>query len=88
VGAKIESRSARIAALLNLFFWGVGYIYLGKRKGIGAGLFLAELIEHMPILFLGMPWFIVLPGILYPLGHILISVMLAVDVYEEAIGKS
>jgi hypothetical protein len=32
-----------IAAVLNLFLYGLGYVYLGKRKTFGATLFLANL---------------------------------------------
>lgn len=83
MGIEVREKNAWIAAFLNFVLWGIGYIYLGKKKGFGAGLLLAEILEHMPILFLGIAWFTVLPGVLYPIGHTLISITLAADAYSE-----
>lgn len=82
---EVEVRKKRpwLAAFLNFFLWGVGYVYAGKKKVFGAGLLLAEILEHLPILFLGIAWFTAVPGILYPLGHTIISIVLAADVYSD-----
>ncbi len=34
-----------LAALLNFFFWGMGYVYVGKRIAFGILIFLVGLIE-------------------------------------------
>jgi hypothetical protein len=33
-----------IAAFLNLLFYGLGYLYLGERKALGAMLFVARIV--------------------------------------------
>jgi len=35
---------AAIAAILNLFIWGVGYLYIGKRRFFAILVLLAEII--------------------------------------------
>lgn len=39
-----QKKSPYLAALLNLLFFGAGYLYLGKRVVLGALLILASLI--------------------------------------------
>ena len=80
---KRMGSNKKIAALLNFVFWGFGYLYLGKRKAFGAGMFIVEILEHAPILFLGLGNFWAMPLILYPISHTLISILLAYDVYKE-----
>jgi hypothetical protein len=38
---KMSKKKPWIAALLNLLFWGLGYIYNGKRKVFGVMLFIS-----------------------------------------------
>lgn len=40
---KNESQNKMMAVLLNLFFWGGGYVYIGTKKKLGIGLVIARL---------------------------------------------
>jgi len=72
--------SKGVAAVLNLLFWGAGYLYLGKRKILGGGLLIGFMLMHMPILYLGMDWFMKSPGLYAFIAHLVISFTLAYDV--------
>jgi hypothetical protein len=37
------AKNTWVAVLLNLFLYGLGYVYLGKRKAFGATLFIAQI---------------------------------------------
>ena len=73
-----------LAALLNLFFFGAGYIYNGKRKGLGIGLTLAipflrygEINIYLSKLVTGY-WVILFVGL------VIMQITLAYDAYREA----
>ncbi len=76
---KIPVRAA-IAAILNLFIWGVGYLYIGKRR------FFAILVLLAEILFLGLNTILRSP--LGPLTAgipaLIISIALAYDAFRLA----
>ena len=74
--------SRKIAAILNFFLWGFGYLYLGKRKAFGAGMFIVEILEHAPIIFLNASTWWSWPFVLYPASHLLIGILLAYDAYK------
>ena len=73
-----------IPTILNFFIWGSGYIYNGKRKIFGAGLILVAVLEHSPLLVLGLNFVLSYPYYLYLLGHLLISTLFAYDAYNES----
>jgi hypothetical protein len=79
-----RSANPWIPALLNFFIWGGGYIYNGKRKTFGAGLIAVAILEHSPLLVLGLNFVLSYPYYLYLLGHLLISTLFAYDAYNEA----
>lgn len=57
-------------------------MYIGKRLGLGIGLLLAYIPAHLPIYFLGWKFYwTVLPGVLILLGHFIISLTIAYDVW-------
>ena len=80
-------RNPLIAALLNILFWGLGYLYNGKRIAFGVLL----LIASFSLTFL-----LLLPSTtettttanpladLYSLGIYLIPIAFAYDAYKEA----
>ena len=74
-----------IPTILNFFIWGSGYIYNGKRKIFGTGLILVAVLEHSPLLVLGLNFVLSYPYYLYLLGHLLISTLFAYDAYNEAL---
>jgi hypothetical protein len=84
--AKKQVKSAYnplIAALLNFFVWGFGYFYAREYdKGIA---WFAALIPFMlSCYFMGMDWiWFTVPGKLHILARIVISMILAVEVYHR-----
>jgi hypothetical protein len=73
----------KIAAVLNLFLWGIGYIYAGKRKELGVLLFLGYILLHVYWFSIGLSSWLTLPAGIAFIGHILISIGLAYDVYKD-----
>ncbi len=74
--------SKGVAAVLNLLFWGAGYIYLGKKKTLGAGLIIGFLLMHLPLLYTGLEWFLTVPGIYVLIGQLVLSFTTAYDVLK------
>jgi hypothetical protein len=74
-----------IPTILNFFIWGSGYIYNRKRKIFGTGLILVAVLEHSPLLILGLNFVLSHPYYLYLLGHLLILTLFAYDAYIEVI---
>jgi hypothetical protein len=79
-----DSRNPWISAVLNFFLWGGGYIYNGSRKTFGLGLLVVEILEHSPLMVLGLDFVLTYPFFLYLFGHLLISALFAYDAYTEA----
>ena len=73
-----------IAAILNLFLFGGGYLYNGKRKGLGVALILAWILirwGEISIYLTGLvtaKWFILFTGL------VVLMFSLATDAYREA----
>jgi hypothetical protein len=73
-----------LAAILNLLFFGAGYIYNGKRIGIGSALILAWLLirgGEIPIYLTNLvfkEWLVLF------LGLVVLQISLATDAYKEA----
>jgi len=77
------------AGVLNFFVWGLGYLYLGKRMGLGIGLFIGYLLVHTYVFFYTMYPTIFTTGITFPvimwsLGCLAISIALGYDGYKGA----
>lgn len=75
----MNRKSQGVAALLNFLFWGVGYIYAGRKVRFGIGLFLFDYI--LIAIFWGSNIF------LYPqvwIPEIVISILFAWDGYKTA----
>jgi len=70
------------AAILNFFFWGLGYIYCGKKHLFGYTIFIAFFFVHLPLIF-GQNW-TEIPGVFTAIGHILLSIAFAADVIKPA----
>lgn len=78
-----QAKSQWIAAILNFFIWGLGYLYLGKRINFGIMLIIGEILSvaFMPRLdtFTAIKLFLSqLPA------FILVSVAFAYDAYKAA----
>lgn len=70
------------AAIINFFFWGLGYVYCGKRTVFGRLVFAGFVFVHLP-LFYGINW-LEIPGIFSLIGHTILSFAFAVDVIKLA----
>jgi hypothetical protein len=77
-------KSPWIAAILNVLFFGGGYVYNGKRIGFGIALILAWILirgGEIPIYLTNLvfkEWLILFGGL------IILQFSLAVDAYKEA----
>ncbi len=70
-----------IAAILNFILYGLGYLYLGKRRALGGGLLVSDVI--LSIFLLGSQ----LPGTTFAgltVGFLIMGLALAYDAYREA----
>ncbi len=48
---KSLPKSAGVAAVLNFFIWGLGYLYLGKRTTFGVILAIGSIISLLSVAF-------------------------------------
>lgn len=78
----MQSKNPFTASILNFFFWGLGYLYCGKKHLFGYLVFIAFLFVHLP-LFYGQNW-TEYPGFFTSMGHIILSMAFAVDVIKPA----
>lgn len=69
------------AAILNFLTWGLGYIYTGKAA-LGALLFIAMIVQHVPVFYLGWTAMYTMPYIFYPVSQVLLSLIFAYDGYR------
>jgi hypothetical protein len=74
-----------LAGLINFFIWGAGYLYINKKQSFGYGLILVAILEHLPLLTLGIGIIARYPYYLYLVGHLVLSTVLAYDSYSMAI---
>ena len=79
--AKLEKKNAWIAALLNLIFYGAGYIYVGKKKALGWGLLVVFIIMTIEF-FMGSIDHINDPVSTHMYSTTLLGFILAYDVYK------
>ncbi|MFQ6020649.1 MAG: hypothetical protein ACE5J4_01350 [Candidatus Aenigmatarchaeota archaeon] len=73
-----------IAAILNFIVWGSGYLYIGKRKVFAWSLLIAYILVHWYwfTIGFGQVW-TTIPGFASFIGHVIMSIGLAYDVYKE-----
>ncbi|NIO21333.1 MAG: hypothetical protein GTN76_11505 [Candidatus Aenigmarchaeota archaeon] len=79
-------RSPWLAAFLNFIIWGSGYVYIGHRMILGAGLVIVSIFNFL--ILISLPEIILLRGSeLFSLWlsfiWIALSVLFAIDVYRE-----
>jgi hypothetical protein len=73
-----------VAALLNLFLFGGGYLYNGKRKGLGIGLILAWVLIRYGEITIFLTKLVFDKWIVLFVGLVVIMFSLASDAYREA----
>ena len=81
---NMEKISPLLVALINFFIWGGGYLYLGKKRILGYGLLIVAILEHSPLLILGLGIITTYPYYFYLAGHLVLSTILAYDAYSLA----
>ncbi|MGV8171934.1 MAG: hypothetical protein ACP5OA_04545 [Candidatus Woesearchaeota archaeon] len=73
-----------LAALLNIFIWGLGYLYVGRRKTLGTILFLTQLFIFVGRLVTPGNFTTTFEGASYGVMIVIISATLGVDAYSQA----
>ena len=73
-----------LAAILNLFLFGGGYIYNGKRKGVGIALVLAWVVIRYGEISIFLTKLVFNDWIVLFLGLVILMFSLATDAYNEA----
>ncbi len=81
--SSINEKNPLIAALLNFFIWGSGYLYIGNNPVFGYGLILVAIFEHSPVLITGIGLIFTYPFYIYVVGHLILSIILAYDAYNS-----
>ena len=78
----MNNKNPFTAAIINFFFWGLGYVYCGKRTVFGRLVFAGFVFIHLPLLY-GTNW-LEIPGIFSFIGHTILSIAFAVDIMRLA----
>lgn len=73
-----------VAALLNLFFFGAGYLYLGKKKGFGLALILAWVLVRIGEIAIYLTGLVFERWLVLFLGLVVFMFTFAYDGYQEA----
>lgn len=73
-----------LAALLNIFIWGLGYLYVGRRKTLGTVLFLSQVFLFLGRLLTPGNFTTTFEGASYGVMILIISIALGVDAYGQA----
>jgi hypothetical protein len=73
-----------VAALLNLFLFGGGYLYNGKRKGLGLALIVAWILIRYGEITIFLTKLVFDKWIVLFIGLVVIMFSLASDAYREA----
>jgi len=73
-----------IAAILNLFLFGGGYLYNGKRKGLGIALILAWVVIRYGEISIFLTKLVFCPWLALFSGLVILMFALATDAYNEA----
>ena len=79
MGSQIQKKNSILAALLNFFLFGIGYLYLGYKKVLGIQTILFVVIAFFVYVIIGVFTF----GLL----ELVLGLVLAYDGYEKAEGK-
>ncbi|MBI5332427.1 MAG: hypothetical protein HZB65_02555 [Candidatus Aenigmarchaeota archaeon] len=80
---KTNERNPVASAVLNFIIWGTGYIYNGKKLVLGIVLLFAWIFSLAPLFYIGISWYLAMPGLLFCIAHFLISLGIAIDGYME-----
>lgn len=73
-----------IAAILNLFLFGGGYLYNGKRKSLGMALILAWIIIRWGEISIYLTGLVTTKWLILFTGLVVLMFSLAIDAYREA----
>jgi len=77
--SSVERKSPIIAAILNFFLFGIGYLYLGYKKVLGI-----QTILFVVIVFIA---YVIIGAFTFGLLELVIGIILAYDGYVKAKGE-
>ena len=85
---SLIEKNPKIAAALNLIFWGLGFIYVGRRVVLGVALIFAELLFCLSY-FTAFPEILSGTGLklsssLFMVFWVFLTVLLIYDSYRDA----
>jgi hypothetical protein len=73
-----------LAALLNFFLYGAGYVYLGKKKGFGLALILAWILVRIGEIAIYLTGLVFERWLVLFAGLFVFMLIFAYDGYQEA----
>jgi len=82
------AKSPALAAVLNFFIWGLGYLYLGRKKTFGVLLVLGLLIALLAIGLSPPPPSNIVSDLFLMVAVIIIDIAFALDAYRMAKGTN
>jgi hypothetical protein len=80
----MKMKNPWIAAVLNLFLFGGGYLYNGKRKGLGLALIIAWVVIRWGEISIYLTNLVFDKWIILFSGLVILMFSLAADAYKEA----
>ena len=80
----MKNKKPWLAAILNFSLWGLGYLYLGKKKKFAVILIIGSLIMFPNFFYDPGPAMNVIINLSGKISSIIISVAFAYDAYKEA----
>jgi len=80
----MNKKNPWVAAILNLLFFGGGYIYNGKRMGFGLGLVLAWILVRLGEIPIYLTHLVDDKWIILFIGIVIMQFSFAMDGYKEA----
>jgi len=80
------AKSPAIAAILNFFIWGLGYLYLGKKINFAIILVIGNIVSLYALTFPRTP--ALGYDLTYALGVLVVSVAFAYDASQLAVAPS
>jgi hypothetical protein len=82
----LSGRNPWIAAFLNIITWGAGYLYIGHRRFLGAGLVIVFILNIMVLISIPYVVLLTYSEMLFTWGMFvwaMLSALFAIDVFNE-----
>jgi hypothetical protein len=82
----LSGRNPWVAAFLNIITWGAGYLYIGHRRVLGAGLLIVFLLNVMVLISIPYVVLLTYSEMFFIWGMFvwsMLSALFAIDVFNE-----